>query len=212
MLTCDGGERRGLEITRATDEELQHWMSQSPEGSAVMASVRGYAGDQIEEEWCRSVRQAVTRKLIKIPKYRSASHYDLLLPDDTRAGAGDRRKVLAAMTPWARDLKLGTPKLGKLSAVVSLDVIYDIGGDSRILPYIEWSASATQGKNFSDRVGHAARIAALEAIRAHKAAGGPIYFIDSRSRLVKETADGRRFEIRVLEDGQELVLRELSCG
>jgi len=212
ILTCEAGERRRLEITRATDEELQRWMSQSSIGSAAIASVQGYAGDQIEQEWCRTVRQAVAKKLIKIPKYRPASYYDLLLPDDTRAGAGDRRKVLDALMPWARDLKLRTPKLGKLSAVVSLDVIYDIGGDSLILPYIEWSAPAVQEETFSDRVGHAGRIATLEAIRAHKAAGSPIYFIDGKGRLVKETADGRRFEIQVLEDGQELTLRELSRG
>ncbi len=216
MLTWKSGQTTGLEITRATDQELQSWMSraekENPESSLMIASPSGYTGDQLEEEWCRLVRETVTKKVEnKIPKYRPASRYDLLLPDDTRTGAGDRRKVVAALSPWVRELKQSLPKLGKISAVTSLDILYDVGGDSLILPYIGWSAPDSQ-QDFSERVEHAGRIATAEAIRSHKAAGAAIYSMDSRGRLIKETVDGRRFEVRVLEDGEEVTLRELSRG
>jgi hypothetical protein len=98
--------------------------------------------------------------------------------------------------------------------VASLDVLYDIGGDSRIFPYIEWSAPNLEetgdGEAFSERVEHAGRIAAEEAIHAHQTAGTPICFIDSRGRLVKHTSDGRRFEVRVNDDGEEVTIQELS--
>jgi hypothetical protein len=176
----------------------------------------GYGGDQLEKEWCDLVRKAIEKKVAKLSGYRPASRYDLLVSDDTRTGAGDRRKVLAILTPWARELKQKEPKLGKVSVVASLDVVYDIGGESRVFPYIEWSApkldEAAGGEAFSDRVEHAGRIAAEEAIHAHKAAGRAIYFIDGRGRLVKQTSDGRRFEVRVNQDGEESTIQELSRG
>ena len=151
-----------------------------------------------------------------LPGYRAVSRCDLLVSDDTKMGAGNRRKVLDILTPWARELKQRAPKLGKISVVASLDVLYDIGGESRILPYIEWSApkleKAAEGGFFSDRVEYAGQVVAEKAIQAHKAAGAPIYFIDSRERLVKETSDGRRFEVRVDEDGAEITIQELPRG
>ncbi len=216
MLTWKSGETTGLEISRATDEELQRWMTQAqkkrPEGSAMRASPGGYAGDQIEEEWCALVRCVIKKKVAMFSNYRPALRYDLLIPDDTRTGAGDRRKVLAILAPWASELNHSTPKLGRISCVTSLDVLYDIGGESSIFPYIRWSAPAAQGEGFSDRVEHAGRIATLQAIRAHKEAGAPTYSMDRKGRLVKETSDGRRFEVRVREDGEEVTIRELSLG
>jgi hypothetical protein len=218
LLVRKSGETTGLEVTRATDEEFQASVTRAekehPEGYAIVVSPLGYAGDQLEEESCRLFRKAIEKKVARLPKYRPASRYDLLVSDDTRMGAGDRRKVLAILTPWARAVKQREPKLGKISIVASLDVLYDIGGESRIFPFIEWSApklgETADGETFLDRVEHAGRIAAEEAIRAHKTAGTPICFLDSRGRLVKETSDGRRFEVRVNEDGEEATIQKLS--
>jgi hypothetical protein len=217
MLEWKSGETTGLEVTRATDEELQRAITRAEkehsEGSVIMPSPFGYAGDQLEEESCRLFRKAIEKKIALLPKYRPASRYDLLVSDDTRMGAGDRRKVLAILIPWVRAVKQGEPKLGKISVVASLDVLYDIGEESRIFPYIEWSApkahDAADGEAFSERIEHAGRIAAEEAIHAHKTAGTPICFIDSKGRLVKETSDGRRLEVRVNENGEEVTIQEL---
>jgi hypothetical protein len=54
---------------------------------------------------------------------------------------------------------------------------------------------------FSNRVEYAGQFVADKAIQAHRAAGTPLYFIDSKDRLVKQTSDGRRFEVRVNQDG-----------
>jgi hypothetical protein len=220
MLTWNSDETIGLEVTRATDKELQRWITRAekehPKGSAMMTSPYGYGGDQLEEEWCVCVRKAIEKKIAMLPVNRPVSRCDLLVSDDTRMGAGNRRKVLAILTPWARELKQREPKLGKISVVASLDVLYDIGGKSRIFPYIEWSApkpeETAEGVSFSDRVEYAGQFVAEKAIQAHKAAGAPIYFIDSKERLVKETSDGRRFEVRVDEDGEEITIQELSHG
>ncbi len=218
ILTWKSDETIGLEVTRATDKEVQRWITRAekehPEGWATMASPLGYAGDQLEDEWCVCVRKAIAKKIAMLPGYRAVSRCDLLVSDDTRMGAGNRRKVLAILTPWARELKQREPGLGKISVVASLDVLYDIGGESHIFPYIEWSApkpeETAEGVSFSDRVEYAGQVVAEKAIQAHKAAGAPIYFIDSKERLVKETSDDRRFEVRVNEDGEEITIRELS--
>jgi len=139
LLRWESGETTGLEVTRATDEEIQRWMTRAekeyPEGCAVLASPLGYAGDQLEKQWCDSVRNAIEAKVCKLPKFRSASHHDLIIPDDSRTGPGDRQKVLAALGPWARESTQRRPLLGKMSVVVSLDVLFDIGGESRIFVY-----------------------------------------------------------------------------
>lgn len=218
MLTWNSDETIGLEVTRATDREVQRWITRAEKeqlkGSAMMVSPYGYGGDQLEEEWCVLVREATEKKVAMLPGYRAVSRCDLLVCDDTRMGAGNRRKVLAILTPWARELKQREPRLGKISVVASLDVLYDIGGESLIFPYIEWSApkleEAPEAGSFSDRVEYAGQVAAEKAIQAHRAAGTPLYFIDSKGRLVKQTSDGRRFEVRVNEHGEESTIQELS--
>ncbi|HTY55348.1 MAG TPA: hypothetical protein VMB26_09110, partial [Candidatus Binataceae bacterium] len=144
MLTWESGETVGLEISRATDEEIQAAISraerENPTEYAIAASPHGYSGDQIEEEFCSIVRESVEKKVAKFDNFKPASRYDLLIPDDTRMGVGNRKKVLTTLTPWVRELTLKKRKLGKVSVVASLDVIYAIGEESRVFPYIAWSA------------------------------------------------------------------------
>lgn len=48
-----------------------------------------------------------------------------------------------------------------------------------------------------------------KAIGEHLAMGRPIYFRDPQGHLVKQIPDGRRFEVRVLQDGEEVVVQQL---
>ena len=217
MLTFQSGEITGLEVTRATAEALQAALTRAerehPEGTVMWASPLGYAGDQIEREFCDIVKRTVEAKVAKLSDFRPAARHDLLIPDDTGAGAGDRRRVLSILARWACELRQREPRLGKISIVASLDVLYDVGGESRIFPYVSWSAPQSQefseGVGFSDRAEDAGRIAVEDAIRKRQSAGLASYFIDGRQRLVKQTSNGRRFEVRVDANGDEITIREL---
>jgi hypothetical protein len=228
MLTWKSGEATGLEITRATDQELQRWLSRTekehPDASTIVASPFGYVGDQLEREWCSLVREAIEKKVAKLYEYKPAARHDLLVSDDTRAGAGDRRKVLALLAPWGRHLKREGARLGKISAAASLDILYDIGGESRIFPYVHWSAPDLEGaapdESFSQRAELAGRVTVERAIREpsqrhipnDKTPAVPGYYVDNKGRIVKRTREGRRFEVRIKEDGSEVIVKELPSA
>jgi hypothetical protein len=233
ILTKSSGEKIGLEITRATEPWFQRQMTDAdrkynrrkiaaatvgrePEPMAWFPSPLGWAGDQAEEEWCVLVRRAVEKKITKLPSFRPSSHHDLLVYDDIPLPAVDRRKVMTALAPWAQQLKQQVPLLRRISVIISLDVLFDVGGASRIFPYIEWSTpdfdTSKSAQTFSERAVYAGRAAADQAIRAHKMARAPIYFLDGKGRLVKQTFDGRRFEVRVRDDGEEVIVQELPLG
>jgi len=226
MLTWPSGVRTGLEVTRATDQTLQQWLSRTekehPKGAAKMFSPLGYAGDQLEKEWCDFARGAIQKKMVMLGQYRSASRHDLLIADDTRAGAGERRKVLAVLGPWVRDLKRTEPRLGVISAVASLDILYDIGGES-LLPYVHWSApesnKSTEAESLSERAELAGRVTVERAVREPSQRHTPTdqaplpgYYVDVKGRMIKRTSDGRRFEIRIGRDGAEVIVRELPAA
>jgi hypothetical protein len=227
VLKWKGGEAAGLEVTRATDQQLQRWLNRSekehPNGRPLISSPMGYAGDQLEEEWCGFVREAIDKKVAKLSGYRPAARHDLLISDDTRAGAGDRRKVVAQLDPWVRDLKRKESKLGKVSVVASLDVLYDLGGESRIFPYVQWSAGELEDgafeEGFSRRAALAGRVTVERTIREpfqRTVSSGeppvPGYYLDISGRIVKRTSEGRRFEVRLKADGSEVVVRELPSA
>jgi len=222
MLTQKFSEMAGLEVTRATDRDLQRWLGRADnmEGRTLVPSPLGYAGDQLENEWCNFVREALEKKVAKLSAYRSAARHDLLVSDDTRAGAGDRRKVLARLAPWARELKRKESRLGKISVVASLDVLYDIGGESSIFPYVHWSApeldDVASNESFSQRAELAGRVTVERAIREPSLKDIPSdetpvpgYYVDKTGRIVKRTSEGRRFQVRIQDDGSEIVVREL---
>jgi hypothetical protein len=212
MFTWSSGETIGLEISSATDEDVQRWIANDRAASTLMASQRGYAGDQLEKQWCDVVRATVEKKVAKLSKFEAAARHDLLIPDDTRMGAGDRRKALNLLFPWAHDLTREHSIIGTISIVASLDVLYDIGGEPRLFPYVTWSATKPHDAVFSDRAEHAGRATTAQAIKFHGQAKAPVYFMDAAGRLIKQTSDGRRFEIRLEEDGEEVAVQELSHG
>ena len=67
LLEWSTGITTGLEVTRATDEKIQAWMTfverAHPEGRARLASSPcGYLDGQMEEEWCGRVRETIEKK------------------------------------------------------------------------------------------------------------------------------------------------------
>ncbi len=239
MLTEKSGAVVGLEVTRATEPWLQREMTiadreyrrrefaaensgREAEPVVIDLSELGWVGDEAENQWCALMRCAIERKIAKLPAFIPAARYDLLVYDDTPLPAVDRRKALAALTSWAKDLKFMTPKLGRISILISLDVLFDVVGESRILPYVHWSApdlDDTSMQSFSERVELAGKVEVERAIRepfedripASKNSA-PAYYVGTNGRIIKRTAEGRRFEVRVKENGGEIIVRELRSA
>jgi hypothetical protein len=232
ILTWPSGELTRLEVTRATEQWVQRTMTASekeyrrraataaasgeePEPICIPLSQAGWVGDETELEWCSLIRSAIEQKLVKLPNFRPAPRHDLLIYDDTPLPAVDRRKVLKAITPWARRLNEKGPAFGKISVIISLDVLFDLSGTCRIFPYIDWSAAelgdSRNLRAFSARVENAGQIAVERAVGRHSGMQKAVYFKHNGDKVVKLTPDGRRFEVRLREDGEEIV-RELPRG
>ncbi len=239
FLTGESSDAVGLEVTRATEPWLQREMTSAdreyrrrelaaeksgrePEPTIIALSQSGWIGDEAENQWCILMRRAIERKITKLAKFVPATRHDLLIADDTPLPAVDRRKVLAALDPWARGLKPRTPNLGRISIVISLDVLFDVGGVSRILPYVHWSApelDSTPMQSFSERVELAGKVEVERAIREpsrdsiHAAKNyAPAYYVGTNGRIIKRTPEGRRFEVRIKQNGGEIIVRELHSA
>jgi hypothetical protein len=182
---------------------------------AVQLSEHGWAADQAEKQCSSLVRNAVEKKLGKLASFREALRHDLVVCEEGPI-VGDRRKVMSMLRPWIRGSRDSHPLLGKVSLIVSLDLLYDLGGEDVEFSYVEWASSEDRDikefREFSDRAAYAAQLSASEAVWKHLASGRPVYSQDARGRLVKETADGRRLQVRVTEQGGEVIVRELSKG
>jgi hypothetical protein len=239
MVIGRSGETTGLEVTTATEPWIQREMTKADRESRrrelaakdsgreaepviVGLSELGWVGDEAENQWCLLIRRAIERKTTKLHKFAPAARHDLLVYDDTPLPAVDRRKVLAAMDSWARDLKAETQMLGRISIVISLDVLFDVGARSQILPYVHWSAPELDDgpmQSFSDRVELAGKVEVERAIREpredHIPASknsAPAYYVGTNGRIIKRTAKGRRFEVRIKENGGEVIIRELRSA
>ena len=151
MVTWSSGEVTGLEITRATTQRMQRAMTEdqreylrreaaakasgiSPEPVSRLLSHGGWIGDEAEKDWCLLFQEIIEKKLKKLPAFRPASRHDLVICDDTLLPAVDRRKVVAALRPWVSSLAANAPTLGTISAIISLDVLFDLGGSAPVLP------------------------------------------------------------------------------
>jgi hypothetical protein len=117
---------------------------------------------------------------------------------------------------WLRGLEACAHKRGTISVIISLDVLFDLGGEARVLPYVDWNAppldQEDELREFSDRIEYAGWYATELALQRHVKEHNPAYSMDSRGRIVKHAAGGQRFEVQVGEDGSEVVLRKLSRG
>jgi len=226
IVTWNSGKSTGLEVTKATDMWIQREMTKAddeyerqqsaaqssgiaPEGVAIMLSTHGWAGEQAEVEWLSFIKSSVERKLPKLASFRSASRQDLLVYDDTPLPAIDRAKVLPVLSRWLSETRNANPSLGRLSIIVSLDLLLDSGDGLEVLPFINWS-NPDATPDFGERVEFAGKKAVVTAVREHEDSGHPVYFTDSRGRLVKRMPDGTRYEVDVEPSGHEVVLGELG--
>jgi hypothetical protein len=228
IVTWASGDVTGLEVTRATEQWVQRAMTQSEkefrrrereagaggegEPVSIPLSVHGWSGDQAEVQWCSLVQAAIAKKVSMLSNFSPACRYDLLVYDDTPLPAVDRRKVLSAMHPYVKSLQNENSKLGKTSFIVSLDLLYDVGGEVKNFRYVEPPDldDARSVKTFSERSEYAGWLTAEKAVREHLQKGIPVYSMEQGGRVVKQTADGRRFEVKFQEDGAEVIVRELS--
>jgi len=231
MLQWPSGQVTGLEVTRATEEPFQEYVmdaaermysrrkaaaaisGETTEPVSILLSEEGWIGDEAEVEWCSFVRKAIEKKLKKLSGFKPASRHDLVICDDTPLPAVNRRKVIAALHPWVSSLKANWPQLGIISIIISLDVVFDVGDSARILPYVNWAATELEAPDesseLSERIEYVGWHAVKRALRKPGRTQGPVYFMDSRGRLMKQMADGRRFKVRVKEDGEEEVIEEV---
>lgn len=151
VVTWNSGKRTGLEVTKATNMWMQSEMTKAddeyerrqraardsgvePAGVTTMLSDLGWAGDQAEAEWISFIRAAVERKLPKLAKFRATSRQDLLVYDDTPLPAIDRGKVLPVLSRWLSETRNTYRQLGRVSIIVSLDLLHDSGHDWKFYP------------------------------------------------------------------------------
>jgi hypothetical protein len=71
--------------------------------------------------------------------------------------------------------------------------------------------TAAGGESLSERIERAGQIAAEKATAKLRGSDIPIYFMYG-NRLVKEMPNGRRFEVRIGNDGTEVVVKELPSA
>jgi hypothetical protein len=226
MMTWPSGEITGLEVTRATERWLQREIKEGEKNSAtwkskvfpmemearsIPLSFAGWARDQAEIQWCSMFRTAMEKKVRKLRDFRPASQHDLLIYDEGPLPGPDRAKAISAMHPFVRRLQDDSPGLGKISLLVSLDVLYDVGGEAQCFRYIEPPDPDAERrmKTFSERSAYAGQLSADRSVRELVLKGIPIYSWEGKGGVVKQTSDGRRFEVTFREDGEEVILREL---
>ena len=173
----------------------------------------GWLEGEAEAAWCSLIQKAIEKKIDKLPKFKPAAHHDLIVYDETPFIRADQQLVITTMRDWMQNLAKAEPRFEKVSIVISLDVIFDLGGECRLFPFVEWSELKPGDREglmaLSQRVEQAGQVAAERAIRYHAKMGHPVHFIDGRGRLIKQMPDGRRFELCVLDNGEEVVVKEL---
>lgn len=160
MITEAGSRRIGLEVTRATAQELQKRMTNAERngdaGAAAIDLDDGLLAGESEALWCEQVQEAIKSKLAKFSKYRPAARYDLLVFSDASSMFWNRESATAGLRQWLLGVRRSAPLLGEVSIIVSLDVVYDLDGDCRYLKFINWSAPDAAA-DFGERVEHAAQ-------------------------------------------------------
>ena len=225
-MTWSSGKTTGLEVTKATNMWIQREMTRAeqqfekrklaaaasgsqPRPVGIMLSERGWVGDEAEKQWLSFVRAAVENKISKFDNFRPASRQELLIYEDTPLSAIDRPIVLPILSRWLDEKRKDNPHLGRVSIIISLDLLHDSGKGLHVLPFVNWSdPEATP--DFGERVEYISEKAVTTAVRKHKQEGRPIHFTDQRGRLIKEMPDGTRYEVRVEPNGDEVMIGEVG--
>jgi len=141
FLLCDPiNGRCGLEVTEATTRDYQRELAETEgrEGAHLLAG-DGWVGNSAERECCAAILSAANRKARSIgkPGYTPATRYDLLLYVNIRAFFYDEEEMaemlLSKARRWAAHWNR-SDKLGKVSAITSHQLLYDLLGENRSLP------------------------------------------------------------------------------
>jgi len=226
LVTWSSGKTTGLEVTKATNMWVQREMTKmevefekremeakahgaETEPVSLTLSQHGWSGNQAEAQWLWFIQDAVKRKLSKLTKFRSTSRQDLVVYDDTPLAAIERPKVFPVLSRWLSQTRNVNPRLGRVSIIVSLDLLLETGDGLEVLPFVNWS-NPDATPDFGERIEFIGEKAVTTAIRKHKQQGRPIHFTDSRGRLVKEVTDGTRYQVRVEPNGKEVVIGKLG--
>ena len=139
-------------------------LTEQKNGATVLGlSNGGWLRGEREKIWITRVQDAIEQKLVKLPSYRSASRHDLLIYDDSPPIGVDRKVVLAETRKWICDVRRRHPLLGKVSIIMTLDVVYDVGGKCRVLPFVDWSSPESLA-DFGERVEYAGRKSIRDAM------------------------------------------------
>lgn len=185
IIAWSSGKRTGLEVTKATNMWVQREMTHmeveyerressartfgvEPEPVSLMLSEHGWAGDQAEVEWLSFIKDAVARKVPKLADFRTTERQDLLAYDDTPLAAIERPKVFPILSRWLSETRKTNPLLGRVSIIVSLDLLLDSGDGLDVLPFVNWSdPKATP--DFGERIEFVGEKAVTTAIRKTQA-------------------------------------------
>jgi len=170
MVSEGAGDTFGLEVTRATTREHEERLTHDEESRTSvlkLGSEAGWLEGQRESLWIERMKCAAMQKLELIPGYHKASRHDLLIYDNTPLIGVNRDQVTANIRDWIREYRSAVPSFGILSIIISLDVVLDVGGECRVLPFINWS-QPERTPDFARRVEHAAKKAAHDVLDQHE--------------------------------------------
>lgn len=162
-----------------------------------------------EAHWRASLTKMIPFMVKPLYGNRLPYRSDLLLMLDQPISV-DRPTLLSAMHPVVERLHKALPELGKISLLLSLDLLYDIGGECKILRYVTPPKldDPKSVKVFSERMEYAAWWSAETAVEHDREMGIPVYSLAEGGHLVKQTSDGREYEVKFQEDGEEVILKE----
>ncbi|MGB6552892.1 MAG: hypothetical protein WBE78_05325, partial [Candidatus Binataceae bacterium] len=123
----------------------------------------GSAANDHQRQWLGLIEESIKRKLGKLDSYSRTTgltRHDLLIYDDTPILGIARSMVLPLLARWIHDNRKRAAPLGRVSLIMSLDVVYDIDGQCRTLPFLELQAP----DHFPD-LGNRIEYAAQRAVR-----------------------------------------------
>ncbi len=142
FIISSRGERTGLEVTEATTQDFQKFLTRFERERDLEASLDdGLIGDIPEREWVDAVISAIDAKVEKIKIYRPARKHDILIysnhPRDFVRGFNGRhpeyqwlaQRTKECATRW----RSAEPRFGIVSIIDGQTVLYDLAGEC-----IEW--------------------------------------------------------------------------
>jgi hypothetical protein len=188
LIAWSSAKSTGLDVIKATEIWVQREMTNG----------------EARPDWFANVRRAIT-----LASSDQTYRRDLLVYDDIPLPAIDRLKVLPNLSRWLSETRNTYRQLGRLSIIVSLDLLLDSANGMEVLPFINWSDPDAM-PDFGERVEFTGKKAVVTALRRHEDQGKPVYFSDGRGHLVKRMPDGTRYEVEVELSGREVVLGELA--